>query len=98
MYLDLYLSTDPNNVAFFGNRSVVVHAANGTRLNCGNFSQMTPSETFGGTGNGSSGSNGSNVTAPGTTTPAHNSAADSLYSYSVMTASLAVMVVAGCML
>ncbi|KAK5305820.1 Cell surface superoxide dismutase [Cu-Zn] 4 [Exophiala xenobiotica] len=27
-YLDLYLSTDPQSPAFFGNRSVVVHAAN----------------------------------------------------------------------
>ncbi|RMZ88408.1 hypothetical protein DV736_g4370, partial [Chaetothyriales sp. CBS 134916] len=36
-YLDLYLSTNNNNVAFFGNRSLVVHAANGTRLNCGSF-------------------------------------------------------------
>ncbi|EXJ58687.1 hypothetical protein A1O7_06116 [Cladophialophora yegresii CBS 114405] len=54
MYLDLYLSTDPNSVAFFGNRSVVVHAANGTRLNCANFTQMMPSETFGGTGSGGS--------------------------------------------
>jgi hypothetical protein len=47
MYLDAYLSTDPNNVAFFGNRSIVVHAANGTRLNCGNFTQHAPSNTFG---------------------------------------------------
>lgn len=36
-YLDLFLSTTKDNTAFFGNRSVVVHAANGTRLNCGNF-------------------------------------------------------------
>ncbi|KAK5465038.1 Cell surface superoxide dismutase [Cu-Zn] 4 [Exophiala xenobiotica] len=39
-YLDLYLSTDPQSPAFFGNRSVVVHAANGTRLNCANFTQQ----------------------------------------------------------
>ena len=36
-YLDLFLSTVPDTTAFFGNRSIVVHAANGTRLNCGNF-------------------------------------------------------------
>ncbi|KAL2415848.1 Cell surface Cu-only superoxide dismutase [Exophiala dermatitidis] len=42
-YLDAYVSTDPNSPAFFGNRSIVVHAANGTRLNCGNFIQQQPS-------------------------------------------------------
>ncbi|RMZ85722.1 hypothetical protein DV737_g511, partial [Chaetothyriales sp. CBS 132003] len=36
-YLDPFLSTSSANVAFFGNRSLVVHAANGTRLNCGSF-------------------------------------------------------------
>jgi hypothetical protein len=45
IYLDAYLSTDPNNMAFFGNRSIVVHAANGTRLNCGNVTQQTPTTT-----------------------------------------------------
>ncbi|KAI1629789.1 superoxide dismutase [Exophiala viscosa] len=40
-YLDLYVSTDPTSPTFFGNRSVVVHASNGTRLNCGNFTQQT---------------------------------------------------------
>lgn len=41
-YLDLYLSTNPENPSFFGNRSVVVHALNGTRLNCANFTQQWP--------------------------------------------------------
>lgn len=36
-YIDYYLSTDPASNAFFGNLSVVVHSANSTRLNCGNF-------------------------------------------------------------
>ncbi|OAP60902.1 hypothetical protein AYL99_05904 [Fonsecaea erecta] len=67
MYLDLYVSTDPSNAAFFGNRSVVVHSANGTRLNCGNFTQMSTSSSG---GNG----NGTNTTAP-TTSPTHNVAA-----------------------
>ncbi|OQV10545.1 hypothetical protein CLAIMM_14526 [Cladophialophora immunda] len=67
MYLDLYVSTDPSNVAFFGNRSVVVHNANGTRLNCGNFTQMTSSSSGGS-------ANGTNTTAP-TTSPKHNAAA-----------------------
>jgi hypothetical protein len=66
-YLDLYLSTDTNNVAFFGNRSVVVHAANGTRLNCANFTQMMPAETFGGSGSG-------NTTSSGSSTPTPNAA------------------------
>jgi hypothetical protein len=39
-YLDLYVSTDPTSPTFFGNRSVVVHAGNGTRLNCGNFTKQ----------------------------------------------------------
>jgi hypothetical protein len=66
MYLDLYLSTDPNSPSFFGNRSIVVHAANGTRLNCANFTQMMPSEPFG----------TANATASATpsSTPAHNNA------------------------
>ena len=47
-YLDLYLSTDPNSVSFIGNRSVVVHANNGTRLNCANFTQQVPDQGGGG--------------------------------------------------
>jgi hypothetical protein len=39
-YLDLYVSTNPQSLTYFGNRSVVVHAANGTRLNCGNFTKQ----------------------------------------------------------
>ncbi|CRG84960.1 hypothetical protein PISL3812_02125 [Talaromyces islandicus] len=36
-YTDYYLSDRPESISFIGNRSIVVHAANGTRLNCGNF-------------------------------------------------------------
>lgn len=36
-YTDVYLSNIPGNSAFIGNRSIVIHASNGTRLNCGNF-------------------------------------------------------------
>ncbi|KIW67247.1 hypothetical protein PV04_06512 [Phialophora macrospora] len=71
MYLDLYLSTDTNNVAFFGNRSVVVHAANGTRLNCANFTQMMPAETFGGDGSG-------DPTSSESSTPTENAAGNAL--------------------
>ncbi|KAL6242966.1 Cell surface superoxide dismutase [Cu-Zn] 4 [Rhinocladiella similis] len=59
-YLDLYLSTDPESPSYFGNRSVVVHAANGTRLNCGNFTQHVATNVTSGnsTGTGSDGSGG----------------------------------------
>lgn len=37
MYTDVYVSALDSSPAFFGNRSIVVHAQNGTRLNCANF-------------------------------------------------------------
>lgn len=40
-YLDYYLSTVPDTVGFFGNRSFVVHDQAGARLNCGNFVLQT---------------------------------------------------------
>ena len=52
-YLDLFLSTVPDTTAFFGNRSIVVHAANGTRLNCGNF--VSQSGDMGGSNSTSTG-------------------------------------------
>lgn len=36
-YTDAFLSTDPGNPAYFGNRSVVVHYPDLFRVNCGNF-------------------------------------------------------------
>ncbi|KAK2738871.1 hypothetical protein FQN57_006886 [Myotisia sp. PD_48] len=36
-YTDLYASTKEGAIAFFGNRSFVVHDAAGARVNCGNF-------------------------------------------------------------
>ena len=74
-YLELYLSTDPNNAVFFGNRSVVVHAANGTRLNCANFTQMMPTSSFG-AGNGSG--NATTTGTAGSSTPTHNNAISGL--------------------
>jgi hypothetical protein len=47
-YTDDYLSTNPGDTAFFGNLSLVVHAGNDTRLNCGNFNSLpasTPTPT-----------------------------------------------------
>ncbi|RAH51226.1 Cu,Zn superoxide dismutase-like protein, partial [Aspergillus brunneoviolaceus CBS 621.78] len=37
VYEDKYLSNQPDSVAFFGNRSVTIHADDGGRYNCGNF-------------------------------------------------------------
>ncbi|EXJ77755.1 hypothetical protein A1O3_09984 [Capronia epimyces CBS 606.96] len=62
-YLDLYLSTNPRSASFFGNRSVVVHAANGTRLNCGNFTQQLAQNATG------TGGTSTTTTTGGTTTP-----------------------------
>ena len=44
-YLDLYTSTTTGATGFFGNRSVVVHTSNATRLTCANFTLVagTPS-------------------------------------------------------
>jgi len=36
-YLDLYTSTQPGVGSFFGNRSIVIHSSNTTRLTCANF-------------------------------------------------------------
>ncbi|KAF9889710.1 hypothetical protein FE257_007016 [Aspergillus nanangensis] len=36
-YTDYFISNVPGDDAFFGDLSVVVHAADGSRLNCGNF-------------------------------------------------------------
>lgn len=40
-YLDLYLSTESGPASFFGNRSIVIHASNSTRLTCANFTLVT---------------------------------------------------------
>ncbi|RAH68806.1 Cu,Zn superoxide dismutase-like protein, partial [Aspergillus aculeatinus CBS 121060] len=37
VYEDKYLSNQPDSVAYFGNRSVTIHADDGGRYNCGNF-------------------------------------------------------------
>jgi hypothetical protein len=36
-FLDLYSSLNPTDVAFFGNRSLVVHNAANARVACANF-------------------------------------------------------------
>lgn len=40
-YYDPYLSLNPNDKAFIGNLSVVIHFANTTRYTCANFVQLT---------------------------------------------------------
>lgn len=42
-YFDLYTSLKPGSPAFFGNRSIVVHYANKTRLTCANFAKLQAS-------------------------------------------------------
>lgn len=42
-YIDYYASTKEGNAAFFGNRSFVIHYANGTRLACANFKKVADS-------------------------------------------------------
>jgi len=83
-YTDLYLSTDPNSSYFFGNRSIVIHSKNATRLTCANFAMGT---------NGSS--SASNATASGSASPsstASASAASSLNCWSIASyASIMVM-------
>ncbi|KAI9680712.1 MAG: hypothetical protein M1817_004152 [Caeruleum heppii] len=60
-YLDLYASVKPGIGAFFGNRSIVFHTSNATRLTCANFvlSNATSNTTT-----PSTGTNGSSTTSP----------------------------------
>ena len=42
--IDLYTSLNPNHGSFIGNRSIVIHSADGTRLACANFEEVAPEE------------------------------------------------------
>lgn len=44
-YLDLYLSTDPSSPYYFGDKSVVIHSTNATRLTCANFAAVASSNS-----------------------------------------------------
>ncbi|KAL9601357.1 MAG: hypothetical protein Q9179_002900 [Wetmoreana sp. 5 TL-2023] len=44
-YLDLYLSTVQGPASFFGNRSIVIHTSNTTRLTCANFTLTSGNST-----------------------------------------------------
>jgi hypothetical protein len=72
-YTDLYLSTDPNSPYFFGNKSIVIHSMNTTRLTCANFaiesnstttsgSSSTPTPSSTGASSGMQGTVGSGAT------------------------------------
>jgi hypothetical protein len=69
-YLELYISTEPGLNSFFGNRSIVIHSHNLTRLACANFKlavgSPTPSPVSGGSV--------SSTAAAATTTTASSSA------------------------
>ncbi len=56
-YVDPYASILPGIGAFFGNRSVVVHYANTTRISCANFALVS--------GSAPTSTTGSNVTTTG---------------------------------
>lgn len=53
-YADPFLSTDPSSPAFFGDKSVVVHTANTTRITCANFRMMSAGANGTGTNSSSS--------------------------------------------
>lgn len=59
-FLDLYLSTAKGPASFFGNRSIVIHTSNKTRLTCANFTLATGNATTGGNGS----SNGTSPVSP----------------------------------
>ena len=65
-YVDPYLSTVPGSPYFFGDKSVVLHTTNTTRLICANFVQVSgssPNGTATGTAGGSSTPTGPSSTA-----------------------------------
>lgn len=51
-FLDLYLSTQSGPGSFFGNRSIVIHANNSTRLTCANFTLVAGAARNSTAGNG----------------------------------------------
>ncbi|KAL8805305.1 MAG: hypothetical protein Q9182_002073 [Xanthomendoza sp. 2 TL-2023] len=55
-FLDLYLSTYQGPASFFGNRSIVIHTSNTTRLTCANFTLTSGNSSR--PSNGTSGGNG----------------------------------------
>lgn len=70
-YTDLYASTKEGSDAFVGNRSIVVHNADGDRVTCGSFKldSDAPSNPPGGGGGGSPQPTGTGVVPSPTQTP-----------------------------
>ncbi|KAF2429766.1 hypothetical protein EJ08DRAFT_734718, partial [Tothia fuscella] len=58
-YTDKYLSLTPGTPSFFGDKSVVLHYSNKTRIACANFHEVKHNSTYG----GGSGSNGTYSTS-----------------------------------
>lgn len=72
-YLDLYLSTTPGSPYFFGDKSIVIHSSNTTRLTCANFTMVA-----------SGGSSTSSSMPSSTSSPAMYTGAASRMSTSVL--------------
>jgi len=49
-YSDLYLSSDPSSPYYYGDKSIVIHTNNKTRLTCANFTMVSSSTTTNATG------------------------------------------------
>jgi len=49
-FLDLYLSATPGSPYYFGDKSIVIHSMNTTRLTCANFAMMASNSSATGTG------------------------------------------------
>ncbi|KAL9092527.1 MAG: hypothetical protein Q9165_004331 [Trypethelium subeluteriae] len=72
-FTDSFLSTNPSSPAFFGDKSIVIHSSNTTRLTCANFQKVS----------NSTGINGTSPAQPSQTVVPYNpgSAANSLASF-----------------
>ncbi|KKY28637.1 putative superoxide dismutase [Phaeomoniella chlamydospora] len=68
-YLDLYTTTTKGIGAFFGNRSIVIHSANKTRLTCANFTLVS---------SGSPSTNASSTTSSTTSASTYTGGATSM--------------------
>lgn len=109
-YVDLYASTKAGIGAFFGNRSIVLHTFNTTRLTCANFTLVStngtaspPSPTGGypsPTNGGGAGGNGNgNGGAGGSTPPPFvNAASESRVSFMTVLAVFGGLMMAGLMI
>lgn len=76
-YADSFLSTDPSSPAYFGDKSVVIHTSNVTRITCANFMMMGSGMNGTMTGNGTMG-NGTSPTGPAYSGPVQTGAASSV--------------------